>query len=100
MYIDPDDYSYEASLNRDMVDSGTRQRKARQPWNAFETFAIELGLRQFEDSRWADIKKRFPMVFSNRTAVQIKDRARTELKRRQKENEPLGPYEHIVTERQ
>jgi predicted ATPase len=99
MYIDPDDHSYEFSLNRDILEAGTRQRKARQPWNAFETFAIELGLRQYEDTKWVDIKNLFPMVFSNRTTVQIKDRARTELKRRQKEKEPLGPFEHIIRER-
>ncbi|KAI9289200.1 hypothetical protein BC943DRAFT_131161 [Umbelopsis sp. AD052] len=67
-------------------------RKVRIPWSAREVDALEAGLEKFGWGQWLGIKKLNYVILKDRDNVAIKDKARNEALRRQKERIPLGPY--------
>lgn len=57
-------------------------RKVHEPWTPAEVAALEQGLMEFKGSNhWQDIIDCSGGVLANRTNVQCKDKARTELKK-------------------
>ncbi|CAM0136949.1 unnamed protein product [Umbelopsis sp. WA50703] len=67
-------------------------RKIRTMWTGPEIDALEDGLDRVGWGRWAAIKVLHKELLKDRDSVAIKDKARTEANRRQRENIPLGPY--------
>ncbi|KAH8553837.1 hypothetical protein BGW37DRAFT_235019 [Umbelopsis sp. PMI_123] len=70
----------------------TGKRKVRIPWSSRELDALESGLDLLGWGQWMDIKKLNYNILKDRDNVAIKDKARNEALRRQKERIPLGPY--------
>jgi hypothetical protein len=70
----------------------TGSRKVRIPWSTREVDALEAGLEQLGWGQWLAIKKLNYNILKDRDNVAIKDKARNEALRRQKERIPLGPY--------
>jgi hypothetical protein len=68
------------------------RRKTRIPWSTREVDALEAGLDQLGWGQWQAIKKLNFNILKDRDNVAIKDKARNEALRRQKERIPLGPY--------
>jgi hypothetical protein len=69
-----------------------KSRKMRMVWSTLELEALESGLEMLGWGQWVKIKKLHYEVLKNRDNVALKDKARNEALRRQKENVPLGPY--------
>ncbi|KAI7855421.1 hypothetical protein BDC45DRAFT_556494 [Circinella umbellata] len=74
-----------------------KRRKPYTPWTADEIAALEEGLG-LHGPQWALIKYVYKEALSNRTNVQLKDKARNELTYRKKAGEPLGVYAQLDTE--
>ncbi|KAI8582058.1 hypothetical protein K450DRAFT_228821 [Umbelopsis ramanniana AG] len=79
------------------VNTGARpvkkgSRKVRIPWSTREVDALEAGLEVLGWGQWLAIKKLNYTILKDRDNVAIKDKARNEALRRQKERIPLGPY--------
>ncbi|KAI9248040.1 hypothetical protein BDA99DRAFT_252296 [Phascolomyces articulosus] len=73
----------------------TRNRapdRGYNPWTSEELEALENGIGAF-GTRWVAIKERYKETLRARTNVQLKDKARNELKFRKLAGEPLGVYE-------
>ncbi|KAI8976469.1 hypothetical protein BDB01DRAFT_347763 [Pilobolus umbonatus] len=69
-----------------------KRRKEAVPWTAEEVEALEVGILSYKGPYWASIRDFVKPRLDNRTNVQIKDKARNELKKRQRENLPLDCY--------
>ncbi|KAI7882612.1 hypothetical protein K492DRAFT_58613 [Lichtheimia hyalospora FSU 10163] len=67
-------------------------RKLNEYWTDEEIAALDEGLRLY-NKRWAFIKTRYPNALSNRTNVQLKDKARNVARQRQRDGVPLEHYE-------
>ncbi|RIA93170.1 hypothetical protein C1645_762996 [Glomus cerebriforme] len=69
-------------------------KRVRNLWNEQEVRALEEGMRQY-GKLWSNIKKNYGskgQVLEHRTPVQLKDKARSELVRRQRENIEPGVF--------
>ncbi|KAI8075890.1 uncharacterized protein B0P05DRAFT_546822 [Gilbertella persicaria] len=66
-------------------------RKAPVPWTPEEIDALEMGLIQYKSRKWSDILKAYP-VLKNRGQGQLKDKARSEIKRRERDGIDLGGF--------
>lgn len=69
---------------------GVKRFGSRRFWTLEEINALESGLLQY-GHRWAHIKQN-RMELRNRTPMQIRDRARTEVRKRLQAGQDLGPY--------
>lgn len=69
-----------------------RRRKVKTFWSPQELDALESGLETHGWGHWAAIKRHNPTILKDRDSVALKDKARNEATRRQKQNVPLGPY--------
>jgi hypothetical protein len=65
----------------------TGRVQRRRFWTEEETIAVKEGVRTLGTGRWADIKSDHPYILRNRTSVQIKDKWRSILNERKRNNE-------------
>lgn len=56
-------------------------RKIHEPWTPAEVEALKQGLMEFKGNHWQDIIDCSGGVLANRSNIQCKDKARTELKK-------------------
>ncbi|KAI8371495.1 uncharacterized protein BYT42DRAFT_548352 [Radiomyces spectabilis] len=84
-----------------LVPSGSEPQKWRRTqrnrrWTDTELEALEEGLAHFQQPLWRSIKYRHQEILSERTNVQLKDKARNEIERLRRANEPLGVYAYVL----
>lgn len=80
--------------NSDNSDEEESTKAKRIKWTDEELDALEDGMRQF-GKQWSAIKKSYGekgQVLENRSAGQLKDKARSELGRRKRENIDHGVF--------
>ncbi|KAI7896991.1 uncharacterized protein EV154DRAFT_490104 [Mucor mucedo] len=75
------------------------KRKVAVPWEQKEVDALEAGLSSIRHPSWAAIKSAYPEELARRDPVAIKDKARNELRKLERQGkttaEELGPYQYI-----
>ncbi|KAG0172675.1 hypothetical protein DFQ28_009655 [Apophysomyces sp. BC1034] len=72
-------------------------RKQHTWWTDEEFDCLRKGLACFKGRQWNAIKKMFPVELQHRTNVQLKDKARSEVRRRIADGIPLGEFEYART---
>ncbi|ORZ03657.1 hypothetical protein BCR43DRAFT_483741 [Syncephalastrum racemosum] len=81
----------------------SKEKKEREPnrfWTNDEIAALEEGLSKVKGPMWERIKKAVYPRLESRNGVQVKDKARNEIKYRKLNNEDLGPYAYVDKETQ
>lgn len=72
-----------------------KKRNPTKFWTNDEIAALEEGLSIIKGPSWEAIKTRMSPRLDDRNGVQIKDKARNEIKYRKLNNEPLGPFAYV-----
>lgn len=85
---------------RDRISGSKQKLRAKAvPWTAEEVRALEDGLRSCKAPLWVKIIADASPKLQNRTNVQCKDKAKTELKKLERlgytEKKDLGPYGYV-----
>ncbi|KAI8086412.1 uncharacterized protein BX664DRAFT_335726, partial [Halteromyces radiatus] len=70
-------------------------RRRYTTWTNDELDALKEGLGYFKGNKWIAIKNRHAERLRNRTNVDLRDKARNEIERRQKEGLPLEEFQYV-----
>jgi hypothetical protein len=71
------------------------RRRPKTAWTKEEVTALENGLTKYQCTRWADILKDYQNIFQScRSQIDLKDKARNEIKRRQTNGESLDGFKY------
>jgi hypothetical protein len=74
-------------------------RRPKNPWTDYEVQLLEDGIRDFGSGQWAKILARHGRgdggFLAGRTSVDLKDKARNEKRRRQRNGEALGGFGRV-----
>jgi Myb-like DNA-binding domain len=78
--------------DRSLTFSCEKKKQKRVKWTQEELKELEGGMKKF-GTNWSLILSMSSGPLSNRTAVQLKDKARNEKRRREREGTPLGVFQ-------
>ena len=78
--------------DRSLTFSCEKKKQKRVKWIQEELKELEEGMKKF-GTNWSLILSMSSGPLSNRTAVQLKDKARNEKRRREREGTPLGVFQ-------
>jgi len=78
--------------DRSLTFSCEKKKQKRVKWTQEELKELEEGMKKF-GTNWSLILSMSSGPLSNRTAVQLKDKARNEKRRREREGTPLGVFQ-------
>ena len=89
--------AYDPAFDR-AYEGPAKVRRAVSRWTPHELGLLEEGLRLY-GPHWADILRHYGTgevgFMPGRSQVDLKDKARNELKRRERSAEPLGPFSRL-----